>query len=70
MSKIGLYIGEIFQINDDLEDYPKMKKQDKSLLLTHKKNLYKQIINELKITQIQKKGKKYLGSHFWGGGKS
>jgi len=55
LSKIGLYIGEIFQINDDLEDYPKMKKQDKSLLLTHKKNLYKQIINELKILRVKSK---------------
>ncbi len=53
LSKIGLFIGEIFQINDDLEDYPRMKKQDKFLLLDYKAMLYKKIINELKILRVK-----------------
>ena len=53
LSKVGLYIGEIFQINDDLEDYPRMKKQDKFLLLDYKTQLYKKTINELRILRVK-----------------
>lgn len=53
LSKIGLYIGEIFQINDDLEDYPRMKKQHKSELLSYKNKLYEKTMNELKALRIK-----------------
>ena len=53
LSKVGLYIGEIFQINDDLEDYPRMKKKDKFLLLDYKTQLYKKTINELRILRVK-----------------
>ena len=55
LSKIGLYIGEIFQINDDFEDYPKMKKDEKSILQSYKSKLYSKTINELKILKIKSK---------------
>ena len=53
LSKIGLYIGEIFQINDDFEDYPRMKKDEKSILEAYKLKLYRKAINELKILKIK-----------------
>ena len=53
LSNIGLYIGEIFQINDDFEDYPKMRKDEKSILQAYKLKLYKKTINELKILKIK-----------------
>ncbi len=53
LSKIGLYIGEIFQINDDFEDYPRMKKDDKLILQAYKLKLYKKTIKELKMLKIQ-----------------
>jgi len=53
LSKIGLYIGEIFQINDDFEDYPRMRKVEKSILQSYKLKLYNKTINELKILKIK-----------------
>ena len=53
LSKIGLYIGEIFQINDDFEDHPRMKKDEKSILQAYKLKLYKKTIKELKILKIK-----------------
>ena len=53
LSKVGLYIGEIFQINDDIEDYPRMRKEDKSALLAYKMKLYKKTIYELKILRVK-----------------
>ena len=53
LSKVGLYIGEIFQINDDIEDYPRMRKEDKSALLAYKIKLYKKTIYELKILRVK-----------------
>ena len=53
LSKIGLYIGEIFQINDDFEDYPGMKKDEKSILKAYKLKLYKKTVNELEILKIK-----------------
>ena len=53
LGRIGLYLGEIFQINDDFEDYPKMKKAEKSVLQDYKLELFKKIINELKILKVK-----------------
>ena len=52
LSKIGLYIGEIFQINDDFTDYPRMKKDEKSILQAYKLKLHKKTINELEILKV------------------
>ena len=36
MKKIGEYIGEIFQINDDIADFPRMSKVNTEILLNYK----------------------------------
>ena len=45
----GFYI---FQINDDFEDYPRMRKDEKSILQAYKLKLHKKTINELDILKI------------------
>ena len=44
MYQLGMMIGEIFQINDDFSDFPKMKKQDFEMYLLYKKTLYNKCI--------------------------
>ena len=55
LKKIGMQIGEIFQINDDFEDYPNMKNRDKIALLNYKNQLYKAIQSDLKKLSIKSK---------------
>ena len=43
-----MVVGEIFQINDDFSDFPKMKKKDTKMYMAEKKILYRKGINIMK----------------------
>ena len=45
MYQLGMVIGEIFQINDDFSDFPKMKKKDTKMYMVKKEILYRKGIN-------------------------
>ena len=53
LENIGMYLGEIFQINDDFEDYPRMKIKEKMILENYKLKLFKKIIKELKKLKVK-----------------
>ena len=55
MKKIGEYIGEIFQINDDIADFPRMSKVNNEILLKYKKKLAEKTIKNLKKIKLKKK---------------
>jgi len=55
MKKIGEYIGEIFQINDDFADFPRMSKVNTEILLNYKKKLAEKTIKNLKKIKLKKK---------------
>ena len=40
MKQLGMMIGEIFQINDDFQDFPNMKPSDKKMYKIYKEKLY------------------------------
>ena len=50
MKELGMMIGEIFQINDDFQDFPNMKSSDKKMYELYKEDLYQKsliIMDEL-----------------------
>ena len=55
MKKIGEYIGEIFQINDDFADFPRMSKVNTEILLNYKKKLAEKTIKNLMKIKLKKK---------------
>ena len=55
MQKIGEYIGEIFQINDDFADFPRMSKVNTEILLKYRKKLAEKTIKNLKKIKLKKK---------------
>ena len=55
MQKIGEYIGEIFQINDDFADFPRMSKVNTEILLNYKKTLAENTIKNLKEIKLKKR---------------
>tara|TARA_B100001057_G_scaffold12146_1_gene11531 strand:+ start:1156 stop:1974 length:819 start_codon:yes stop_codon:yes gene_type:complete len=59
LRKIGMYIGEIFQINDDLSDFPKMTKRNKEILKDYKLKIYNLLLRDMKKINIKNR-KLYL----------
>ena len=55
MKKIGEYIGEIFQINDDFTDFPRMSKVNTEILINYKKKLAEKTLKNLKKIKLKKK---------------
>ena len=55
MKKIGEYIGEIFQINDDFADFPRMSKVNTEILLKYRKKLAEKTIKNLMKIKLKKK---------------
>ena len=55
MQKIGEYIGEIFQINDDFADFPRMSKVNTEILLKYRKKLAEKTIKNLMKIKLKKK---------------
>ena len=55
MQKIGEYIGEIFQINDDFADFPRMSKANTEILLKYRKKLAEKTIKNLMKIKLKKK---------------
>jgi geranylgeranyl pyrophosphate synthase len=55
MQKIGEYIGEIFQINDDFADFPKMSKVNNEILLKYREKLAEKTIKNLNKIKLKKK---------------
>tara|TARA_B110001454_G_scaffold202208_1_gene209153 strand:+ start:1491 stop:2309 length:819 start_codon:yes stop_codon:yes gene_type:complete len=55
IKKLGMFIGEIFQINDDFEDFPKMKISDKKIYNEYKKKLYQKSYIIMKDLKFRKK---------------
>ena len=55
MQKIGESIGEIFQINDDFADFPRMSKVNTEILLNYKKKLAEKTLKNLKKIKLKKK---------------
>jgi len=53
LRQIGLYIGEIFQINDDFNDEPKMSIKEKDYLNKYRFRLYNQTTNSMKKLKIK-----------------
>ena len=55
LKNIGMRIGEIFQINDDLSDFPKMSKTNKKFLQDYKLKLYNLLHRDMKKINIKNK---------------
>ncbi len=55
MQKIGENIGEIFQINDDFADFPRMSKVNTEILLKYRKKLAEKTIKNLMKIKLKKK---------------
>ena len=55
MQKIGEYIGEIFQINDDFADFPRMSKVNTEILLKYREKLAEKIKKNLMKIKLKKK---------------
>ena len=55
MQKIGEYIGEIFQINDDFVDFPRMSKVNTEILLKYREKLAEKIKKNLMKIKLKKK---------------
>ena len=55
MKKIGEYIGEIFQINDDFADFPRMSKVNTEIILKYRKKLAEKTLKNLKKIKLKKK---------------
>ena len=56
MYQLGMVIGEIFQINDDFSDFPKMKKKDTEMYMEKKEILYRKgidIMNNLNFKRSE-----------------
>lgn len=56
MYQLGMVVGEIFQINDDFSDFPKMKKKDTEMYMAKKEILYRKginIMNNLKFKRSE-----------------
>ena len=53
--KAGQYIGEIFQINDDFEDFPRMSAKNKKFLENYKLKLSKKIFSTSKKINLKNK---------------
>ena len=54
-----MYIGEIFQINDDFEDFPRMSAKNKKFLENYKLKLSQKIFSIFKKIHLKNK-KTYL----------
>ena len=59
LADIGMYIGEIFQINDDFEDFPRMSAKNKKFLENYKLKLSQKIFSIFKKINLKNK-KTYL----------
>ena len=59
LADIGMYIGEIFQINDDFEDFPLMSVKNKKFLENYKLKLSQKIFSIFKKINLKNK-KTYL----------
>ena len=55
LKNIGMRIGEIFQINDDLSDFPKMPVKNKKFLQDYKLQLYNFLQRDMKKINIKNK---------------
>ena len=55
LKNIGMRIGEIFQINDDLNDFPKMPMKNKKFLQDYKLQLYNFLQRDMKKLNIKNK---------------
>ena len=56
MYQLGMVIGEIFQINDDFSDFPKMNKKDTKMYMLKRDRLYKKgikIMNNLNFKRSE-----------------
>ena len=56
MYQLGMVIGEIFQINDDFSDFPKMNKKDTKMYMLKRDRLYKkgiEIMNNLNFKRSE-----------------
>ena len=53
LKKIGMYIGEIFQISDDFNDEPKMPTKEKKYLEKYRDALYTKTLKLLKEANIK-----------------
>jgi geranylgeranyl pyrophosphate synthase len=59
LADIGMYIGEIFQINDDFEDFPRISSKNKKFLENYKLKLSQKIFSIFKKINLKNK-KTYL----------
>ena len=59
LADIGMYIGEIFQINDDFEDFPRMSAKNKKFFENYKLKLSEKIYTTFKKINLKNK-KTYL----------
>ena len=59
LADIGMYIGEIFQINDDFEDFPSMSAKNKKFLENYKLKISQKIFSIFKKINLKNK-KTYL----------
>ena len=55
LADIGMYIGEIFQINDDFEDFPDMSAKNKKFLENYRLKLSQKIFSIFKKIHLKNK---------------